>query len=399
MAPEHQHQAIIIMRLLAFNPLMFAISGIVSSVQQSYGRFFFYAVSSLFYNVVIIASIFIFRNNLGIVGVGIGAMVGGLVQLAVSLLGLVGLGYKYYPKVSWRNDDFRKVLHQLPPRSLDQGIDQVNGIVEVNRAQALGTGPVTWYNYATTLYNVPIMLLGNAIATAAFPRLNDRLSQKRPDLFRKDFLTVLRVIIWLTAPVVVITYFCRGYLARIIFADNAPQVATLLGFLSAAIFFRIIYTMISRYFYAYKDTKTPLFVSIFAIALNIVLAFALVHKNTYGVAGLAIAQSLVAASEVILLFGIMVIRDPKLIDRKFWSGVAQILSVTGFTTVTAYVMLGILPLQAADRGFFTLGSKLVLISATILVVHVLVSNLFELEEGTAVIQKAKRIILRPIRVQ
>lgn len=395
----YQQKAIIIMRLLAFNPLMFTISGILSSVQQSYGRFFFYAMTSLFYNIIIIMSILIFRSNIGIVGVGIGAVAGAFVQLCISAFGLAGIGFRWRPHILWKRDDFKFVLKQLPPRSLDQGIDQVNGIVELNRAQTLGVGPASYYSYASTLHNVPIMLLGNAIATAAFPRLVDRLAQKRPDLFRKDFLRILRVVVWLTAPVVVVAYFCRGYLARLIFGDSAPQIVLILGFLVVAIFFRIIYAMVSRYFYAHKDTKTPLLVSIFAIALNIYLAFALVHRDSYGIAGLAIAQSLVAASEVTILFAIMVYRDPKLIDRQFLSGIWRIVSVTGFTIVSAYIMLQILPLQRADRGFVTLGSKLAIISGTILIVHTAISWLFELEEARAIIKKAQKIIMRPVRVQ
>jgi putative peptidoglycan lipid II flippase len=282
---------------------------------------------------------------------------------------------------------------------LDQGIDQINGVVEVNRAQNLGTGPISHYNYASTLHLVPIMLLGNAIATAAFPRLTDRLAQGRPDLFRRDFLNILRVMIWLTAPVVVIAFFCRGYLARLIVADTNSEVAVLLGFLSVAIFARVVYAMVSRYFYAHKDTRTPLFVSLFAIGLNILLTFQLVRAETYGASGLAIAQSIVAVSEVGLLFAIMIKRDPKLIDRHFWSGVAQIASITGFSIMVGYLMINLLPLQSADRGLVTLGSKFALISGAVLLTHTLVSWLFDLEEGRTVIRKARQFILRPVRVQ
>ncbi len=101
------------------------------------------------------------------------------------------------------------------------------------------------------------------------------MSQGRPDLFRKEFLQILRAMIWIAAPVVVVCYFGRGYLARIIFGRQAPEIATLFGFLTVAIFFRTMYSIISRYFYAHKDTKTPLFVSIVVISFNIFLAFKL----------------------------------------------------------------------------------------------------------------------------
>jgi len=396
--PDHLQQAVSIARLVAFNPLLFTLSGIITSLQQTFGRFFFYAVAPLFYNLCIIASIYIFRSNLGIVGLGVGALAGGILQLIVACLGLIGLGFRYRPRIRFGNPNFRGILRQLPARSLDQGIDQVNSIVEVNRAQALSVGAVSYYSYALTLQNVPIMLLGNSIAIAAFPRLTERLSQNRPDLFRKDFLNVLRGMIWVAMPVVVVSYFARGYLARLIFGDQAPQVALIFGFLAISILFRIIYSMLSRYFYAYKDTKTPLYVSIFAIGLNIFLAFNLARPDAYGIAGLAIAQSIVAACEVAILFLIIMVRDIKLFNLAFWAGMMRIISVTGFSVVAAFIMISFLPLNISDRGIVTLGSKLSAIAGATLVTHVLISALMGLPEVRPIIRKVKQIILKPIRV-
>lgn len=394
---RYLNQAVIIMRLVSLNPLLFSLSGVLTSVQQTFGRFFFFAISPLFYNLSIIVSIFLFKESIGIVGLGIGALFGGVLQLLIAALGLWGLGFRWQPTISWKNHEFRKVLRQLPPRSLDQGIDQVNSIVEVNRAQALGIGVVSHYTYALTLMNVPVMLLGNSIAIAAFPRLTERLSQNRPDLFRKDFLRILRTIIWMTMPVLVICYFCRAYLARLIFGDIAQEVALIFGFLVIAILFRIIYSMVSRYFYAYKDTKTPLLVSIFAIGLNIFLAFRLAHPDSYGIAGLALAQSIVAVSEVVVLSTIMIYRDRKLLDGAFFGGLIRIFSVTGFSLLAAFTMISYLPLQAADTGLVTLGGKLGTISLVTLFVHTGISWLFELEEAQAVLSKAKSLILKPVR--
>jgi len=397
--PDHLKEAVLIARLVAFNPLLFTLSGIITSLQQTFGRFFFYAVAPLFYNLSIIASIYLFRDSLGIVGLGVGALLGGILQLLVACLGLIGLGFRYRPQIRFGNRNFRGILAQLPARSLDQGIDQVNSIVEVNRAQALSVGAVSYYSYALTLQNVPIMLLGNSIAIAAFPRLTERLSQNRPDLFRKDFLGVLRGMIWITMPVVVVSYFARGYLARLIFGDVAPRVALIFGYLTVSILFRIIYSMLSRYFYAYKDTKTPLYVSIFAIGLNIILAFNLARPDSYGIAGLALAQSIVAACEVVILLLIIMVRDSKLLNATFWVGMLRIVSVTGFSVVAAFMAVTLLPLTVSDRGIVTLGSKLAAITAATLFTHVLISTIMGLQEVRPVLKKIKQIILKPIRVE
>jgi putative peptidoglycan lipid II flippase len=385
------------MRLIALNPLLFTISGILTSLQQTFGRFFFYALAPILYNTCIIISIYVFKNSVGLTGLGIGALTGAVLQLLIVCIGLMGMDFKYHLRINLRNYDFRGILRLIPPRSIDQGMDSINSIVETNRAATLGPGNITYYENAYTLHMAPILLIGTTIATAAFPRLNSRLAQGRPDLFRKDFLRVLQAMIWIILPVVIISFFGRGYFARLIFKRDSGQIALIFGFLAGAIFFRTLYAIISRYFYSHKDTKTPLFVSVFAIALNIFLAFTL--TKLYGVAGLAIAQSIVATVEVMILLIIIVWRDHHLFTIEFWNGIMRILSVTGFTMITAYTMVKLLPLSVTDRGFITLGTKLFFIVVPTLFVHVAISSLFGVEEARPVINKLRNLILKPIRIQ
>ncbi|HVX24387.1 MAG TPA: murein biosynthesis integral membrane protein MurJ [Candidatus Saccharimonadales bacterium] len=404
--PQQLHTAVTIMRFLAFNPLLFTISGILTSVQQTLGRFFFYAIAPLFYNLSIIVSAIVFSTSnhhqggpghLGLVGLGVGALIGCVLQLLVIIAGLVRTGFTWQPWIAWRNTGFRMVLRNLPPRSLDQGMDQIEDIVETHLASGLGSGSITYFNNAYVLSTAPILLVGTAISTAAFPRLNARLSQNRPDLFRRDFLMILRAMIWISAPLIVVCFFCRGYLARLIYTRGNLAIADIFGFLVVAIFFRILYAIMSRWFYAQKDTKTPLLVSIFTIALNVVLAYTLSRPSNYGVEGLALAQSIVAAVEVFVLAVIMLWRDHSLFDRHFWGGVWRILSVTGFSMVAGFIMISFYPLGINDRGFITLGSKLAFISLVVFGVHLVVSALFDLEEAKPVFARLKRLALKPIK--
>jgi putative peptidoglycan lipid II flippase len=402
LSPDQMHDAVTIMRIIAFNPLLFTISGVLTSLQQTFGRFFFYALAPITYNVFIILSVYIFKDSIGLVGLGIGALAGAVAQLAIVFFGLKGLHFRWQPIINVRSTEFRQILRNLPPRSIDQGVDQINSIVETNRASALGPGKITFYENAYILHLVPILLFGTTIATAAFPRLNDRLAQGRPDLFRRDFLQVLRVMIWIILPVAVITFFGRAYFARLVYKNLAPEIAIILGFLVGAIIFRTLYAIISRYFYSHKDTRTPLFVSLFIIALNIYLAFTLARPVTqggYGIAGLAIAQSIVAAIEVLILVVLMYWRDLKLFNWEFWKGVVRTLSVTGFTVITAYIMVHLFPLEVTDRGFITLGTKLFLIIVPTITVHIAISTLYGLDEVRPVIARIRQFTMKPVRIQ
>lgn len=397
LTPEQLANGTAIMRLIAFNPLLFTLSGILTSTQQVFGRFFFFAITPVVYNLAIIASIFVFKDSLGLVGLGVGALAGGILQFLVALIGVAGLGFEWRPKIAFDRDFFR-IIRQLPARSLDQGIDSVNSIVETNRARALGEGFVSAYENAFTLHTAPILLLGSSISTAAFPKLSERLAQGRPDLFRKDFQSVLRVLMWIALPTVVFVYFARGYLARLIFKRGSPEIALILGFLAIAIFFRIVYTLLSRYFYAHKDTSTPLIISVFAIALNIILVFALARPEAYGAAGLALAQSIVSATEVFVIGTVIWMRDKKIFDMQFLKSTIRMVSVTGFTIVAAFVMITILPLNLSDTGFFLLGGKLGAIALVTYGTHVLVSALYGVEEGLSVVRKIKGFIYRQVKI-
>src|SRR5436190_3633800 len=154
LSPEQMHDAVTIMRIVAFNPLLFTIAGILTSLQQTFGRFFFYALAPITYNVCIILSVYIFKDSLGLVGLGIGALAGAVAQLLIVLLGLIGMRFHYVPHINWRSHDFRRILRNLPPRAVDQGIDSINSIVETNRASTLGRGNITYYENAYTLHLV-----------------------------------------------------------------------------------------------------------------------------------------------------------------------------------------------------------------------------------------------------
>ena len=115
-------------------------------------------------------------------------------------------------------------------------------------------------------------------------------------------------------------------------------------------------------------------------------------------AGLALAQSIVAFVEVAILFAVIVVRDRKLLDQNFLSGIVKIISVTGFSVVAAYTMISFLPLTLSDTGFFTLGTKFAAIAGVTAIVHVVISGIFGLEETRPIFTWVKRIVFRPVKV-
>lgn len=399
--------AVSMMRVIAVNPFLFAIATVVASMQQAVGRFTFYALAPTIYNIGIIIGTLFFTGGInifgwqvfegGIMGVALGVVLGSVLQLLVSSIGLFGLGFDYRWKIFWRNKGFRQVLRLLPPRSLDQGADYLNSIVETNIASRMASGTVRAFQQATTLHMVPINLIGVAISTAAFPQMAERLTQGRPDLFKKELQAVLRVIIWLALPVATVAFFTRGYLVNFIKNGGDALMAGLLGALVVAILFRSIYHIAARSFYAQQDTKTPLYISIFAIGLNIVLAVWMTASLGFGPYGLAWAQSIVAFVEVMILFYVMQRRIKGLFDVPFMRAVFRMASATGFMAIITYISVQLFQLMADDQSLPATLPKFIVIVLISGGAYLLFSKMLSLHEVDPVLARLKKILFSRIR--
>ncbi len=396
--------AVSMMRVIAVNPFLFAIATVVSSMQQAVGRFTFFALAPAIYNIGIIIGAVYFTNGIyifghrifegGIMGVALGVVLGSIMQLLVSCIGLIGMGFDYQFKIYWKNRGFRKVLALLPARSLDQGIDYINGIVETNMASRMAAGTIRAYQQASVLHYVPINLIGVAISTAAFPKMAESLGDGRPDLFKKELQTVLRVIIWLSLPVAIISFFGRGYLIDFIKVGGDFLMASILGILAIAIFFRSVYHISARSFYAQQDTKTPLYISFFAIGLNITLAVWFTLGLNLGAYGLAWAAAIVSAVEVLILFIIMGRRIKGLFDIKLLNAIARMVLAAVIMGIVTYILVSFITLNASDRSFFISFPKFAVIVALSGLVYLFVSWRMKLQEADFITHRLKSLFTR-----
>lgn len=394
--------AVSMMQVIAVNPFIFAVAAVIASIQQAVGRFMFCALAPMLYNVGIIIGTVWFTGGVnlfgwqifdgGIMGVALGVVLGSFLQLIVSAVGLAGLGFDYNFKIYWRNKGFRKVLSLLPARSVDQGMDYVVSLVEVNLASRLVDGTVRAYQQALTLHMMPINLIGVAISNAAFPQLTEHLGEGRNDLFQKDLRSLLRIIFWMALPVSVVIFFTRGYVVHFISNGGVPLIAGILGCLVVAILFRTIYHMAARAFYARQDTKTPLYISIFSITLNIILAIVLSMVLKMGAYGLAWAQSTVAVLEVVVLLAVMNRQMPKLFDMTFVRAIFKMILAGIVTGVVCYIGVLVLPFRYHDDSFFSAFPKFVIISLVSFGAYAAASKWLKLPEIDPILSRLKKVL-------
>lgn len=396
--------AINMMRVIAINPFLFSISTILSSIQQALGRFVFYALAPALYNVGILIGIVWFTGGInifgwqifegGIMGVALGVVLGAIMQLAISLIGLIGLGFDYNFKISWRNQGFRSVLKLLPARSLDQGIDYVNTIVTTNLSSRMGAGALRSYNQASSLSGMPVSLIGVAISTAFFPKLTEQLSEGKEAEYRKTFRTALSTIIWIAMPIAIIAFFARGYVVSFIKNGGDTLIASVLGTLVITIIANSIFHIATRGFYAHQDTRTPFIVSLIAIGCTIGLSIIFTILGC-GPEGLGWAQSIGATLEVSILLALLQKKDKnRLLNKDFYSDCIKIVIATIITGCVAYSTTKFFPLLATDDSFFSIFPKFCLITLLSLLAYIIAGWFLGIEQVRPVLERVKRALFK-----
>jgi putative peptidoglycan lipid II flippase len=399
--------AVAMMRIIAVNPFLFAISTVLTSIQQSIGRFVYYALAPVFYNIGIIIGIKYFANGInlfgwqifegGIMGVALGVALGAILQLIVSAVGLFGLGFNYEFKIYWQNLGFKKVLGLLPARSIDQGIDYINGIVEMNLASRMVAGTLRSYQQALSIHLMPISLIGVAISTAFFPKMTEDLAHDNEEGFLRSFRSALRMVIWIALPVSVVAFFGRGYVVSFIKNGGDSLISALLGALVISIFCRSIFHILVRAFYARQNTKTPLMVSIFAIGVNIALAIIFTFHFDMGAYGLAFAQSIGAVLEIIILTSVLILHYRNIFTSRFMSAILRMILSGFITSIVAYSMVKLFPLDITDQSFFLTFPKFLLIVVTSFAAYIVSCYLLNLREINPIVYYLKKILFRNVK--
>lgn len=395
--PARHELTVNLTRIMLITPFLFAISSLWGSVAQSFHRFTIFALASVFYNSGIIFGIVFLAPDHSIYGVAYGVVLGAALQAVLQIFGLIGLGYRHKLSFNFWNSDVRKVVKLMVPRSIDQGIDQLSYVIETIIGSRLATGSLTSLYYANNLKNVPLVLIGNSIATAAFPTMAARAAKGAIERLIRDFVANTRLILFLVIPAAIITVLMRGYIVRLLYGFGDTVTANTLGWFAGVIVFQALFFLVVRMFYAMQDTKTPLYASIVALNFTVILSFWL--SEMYGVVGLAMAHSIVAFGETAVLVFLLRRRLGHLGLRNIWSGLSRMLIAGTIMASVVYILVArFLPLYASDVGFATVGPKFFAIFAIGMLAYAIPCYLLDLKEAHKFAARLKQQLLRPLNL-
>ena len=262
---------------------MISLAAVVMGILNAKGKFFVPAMASTFFNLgsivsgVALAMILPRYGVPAIIGMAVGTLLGGGLQLAVQTPLLFRVGYRFQWVIDWRDEGLRRILRLMTPAIIGLSATQINVFINTFFASSCAEGSVAWLNYAFRLLQFPIGVFGVAISIAAMPVVSRYASQQDHEGLKQAFTSSLVMTLLITIPASVGLAVLAEPIIALIFqhgrfsAADTGQTAAALCFYAIGLFAYSGVKVVVPVFYALNDTRYPVIGSFLAVGANFLL--------------------------------------------------------------------------------------------------------------------------------
>ena len=210
------------------------------------------------------------------------------------------------------------------PAAIGGGAYQINTLVQLYFLNQLNTGAVSYMNYADRLNQLPLGIIGIALATAILPNLSKFVGsddRERASDLQSD---AIELAMLLTIPAAVALAICAEPFVTMIFQGgrfdlaDAASTGQVLAMLVLGLPAYVLVKVLVPNFYARADTKTPVYAAFIALGMFIAFGIANIGFSMgglaleplgYGVVGIAAASVVSAWINVAFLYTVLRLRD------------------------------------------------------------------------------------------
>ncbi len=386
---EAKLQIISMTRLILSSALIFTISNTIGNILMCHKHFFAYSISPLLYNLGIILGVVFLQEKIGIYSAAVGVIVGGIFHCLIRLIDMRSIDYKYKFEFHLQHPGVKKIIKLMIPRAVAIIAAQINIFLFTVVGIQIQEGGVAAFNFARNIQSVAVTLFGMAFATAIFPYLSSAVSKGDKDSFTAQIQKTIQRILFFTIPSMVGIILLSNNAINLILGGgefqqaSVNQTAIILFYFAVSIPLESLSHILSRAFYALKDTVTPMYIYIGSTIITATCTIFIAPK--YGIQWFSIGFTLgyffyVIANSILLAKHLQNFEKKKFILSLTKTSIASALMTVGILIIKPLV--NVLPTKLADLSLITTGA----------IVFFIISYLMKCEEINSLKFIAKRII-------
>jgi putative peptidoglycan lipid II flippase len=327
---------------------MVAVAAAVMGMLNSLHHYFLPALAPAAFNIATILCAFALVPLMPAFGeprifaIAVAALVGGVGQVAIQWPSLRREGFRYRPVFDPKDPGLRQVLLLMGPGTIGLAATQVNIFVNTLLATSQGPGAPSWLTYAFRLMYVPIGLFGVSIATALLPAVSRDAAFGDVGGIRATVSRGLGMMLMLNVPATFGLIALSTPIVQLLFERGAflpadtEATAAALRLYAVGLLGHSAARIASPTFYALRQSRVPVAVSVATIMANIIVSVTLVR--VIGFRGLALGSSIAALANGVVLIVLLRRRLGGIEGRRLAIALAK---VTAASTLMVAAALGV----------------------------------------------------------
>ncbi len=310
--------------------LFVSLSSFFSGILNSNNKFAAAAAAPIILNIILIISILVsYFLDLDIAKqLSYGVTLAGIIQL----LFLIYFTYKFYkPNLKFNFKISRKVkffFKRLLPSIFSSGVTQINILVGTIIA-SFQTGAVSYLYYADRVYQINLAIAGIAVGTVSLPVLSKALKSKNFSKVSNIQNKSIQLSLLLSVPASMGLVIAADEIINGLFGYGSFTIEDVRLTSKALMFFGLgvvafaLVKVLSNFFFARDDTKTPFYISSFIVFLNVVISLSLFSQIGFLI--IPIATSISTWLGVLIFLYCLQKRRHLLLQNKLFNSIFKII--------------------------------------------------------------------------
>lgn len=284
--------------------------GILFGVLNCYKKYLEPSLSPAMINVALIVAVFFMGDSFSGLALAIGTSIGGVLSLLLQVPALVDIKKNHLEDNPSQKDLSQKSFSEiLYPALLATIVSQLIVFVDSFFCRDLEQGSWSALVLANRLVQMPLGVLLTAFLVPVFPRIGEVIARGENKEVARLLKKSIQTMVVLCVPAVIVGCVWSEDIIRILFqrgaftAHSTQMVGSVFFYLCFSILPYVIRDSLTRALYSYGDSKSPLYVIIFAIFVKLILNYFLVKQ--FGLDGLAISTTIISILNAGILFRVL----------------------------------------------------------------------------------------------
>jgi putative peptidoglycan lipid II flippase len=328
--------------------ILISLVSLFSGILNSLARFTAAAFAPAMLNLAMLcALIFVpVGGRTTAIALAIAVTLGGVLQLGLLIAACARAGIVLKVRKPRMTPGVRQFVRVVIPATLGAGVYQISAFIDTFFLTRIGTGAMSYFNYADRLNQLPLGVIGAALGTAILPQVSRHVGAGEPDKAAKVQGQAAELAMLLCLPAALALAVSAGPLVSALFqggrfsAADASVTAMTLAIIVMGLPAYVLVKVLTPGFYSRQDTATPVKTAVVVLVANIVLNFVLIPP--FGIAGLASAIAICSWLNCVILFVILHRRGHFRIEAWLASRIArQLLAGAGMVAVLIGIRMGL----------------------------------------------------------